>query len=83
MQVPKCKPNTWGVKDEATVEGDEEAMKREEVKKASDSEPYSVPTTGDFYQHDNRFQGQEDGNHRYQRFKTLRLVSSLLVPLFI
>ncbi|CAD6237029.1 unnamed protein product [Miscanthus lutarioriparius] len=55
---------------EAAAEEDEEeeaAMRREEVKKASDSEPYAVPTAGVFYQHDIRFQGQEDGNRGYQR----------------
>ncbi|CAL4974352.1 unnamed protein product [Urochloa decumbens] len=53
--------------EEAAVEGEEEetAMKGEEVKMGS--EPDALPMAGAFYQHDSRFQGQEDGGRGHQR----------------
>ncbi|CAL4961686.1 unnamed protein product [Urochloa decumbens] len=56
-----------GEEEEAAVEGEEEetAMKGEEVKMGS--EPDALPMAGAFYQHDSRFQGQEDGGRGHQR----------------
>ncbi|XP_025815299.1 protein MLN51 homolog isoform X2 [Panicum hallii] len=57
-----------GEEEESPVEGEAEEVTmegEEEVKKGS--EPYDVPTAGAFYEHDTRFQGQEDGGRGHQR----------------